>query len=140
MFVVHQKLFKMELKDLIGEHYLSGIDLYDVPPEDSWGSTGNAFRFILDGITYEAIEDPSDGYRSQLKEIMISETPVNYNFPPQKVIGKMKDNDESYSNDVLEFYDPVTDKLVLAIGTMNWDDYYPWCVLDWHPENLNINN
>ncbi len=41
----------MELKDLIGEHELSGLDT-DIK-KLSWTNC-NVFRFVLDGKTYEA--------------------------------------------------------------------------------------
>lgn len=130
----------MQLKDLVGEHLLSGLDEYIVKGEETWEEDANAYRFVLDDITYMAVEDPSDGYRSMLCDLQITSDKVNYNFPPQKVIGKMMlPNSEYYANDIIEFYDAFTDKLVLSIGTDNYDDYYPSCVMNWHPENLNIN-
>ncbi len=56
----------------------------------------------------------------------------------------MKDDkqEEDYCTQVnytIQFFDAVTNKLVLEIGTDNADDYYPYCVMDWHPENLAIN-
>lgn len=129
----------MELKDLVGEHELSGIDTYVLPPKEYWDDASNAIRFIMDGVTYCAIEDANDGYRSQLESLEITTDEVKNTFPPQKVIGKVRPNGEYEINDVIEFYDAVTDKLVLAIGTVNTDDYYPSCVLDWNPENMAIN-
>lgn len=86
-------------------------------------------RIILDGKTYKAIEDPDDGYRSYLKDIEITEEKISNNFPPQKVIGKMKDDEEWETNNTIQFIDVVTGKVVLEIGTDNADDYYPYCVL-----------
>jgi len=129
----------MNLIDLVGGHYLSGLDSDIMRPEEEWQEDCNVFRFVLDGKTYKAIEDPSDGYRSYLRALEVTDEPVQYNFPPQKVIGKMKANEEYSQNDVIEFYDATTNDLVLAIGTDNYNDYYPCCILDWRPQNLAIN-
>jgi hypothetical protein len=129
----------MELKDLVGEHELSGLDTFTNKATNPYDDDGDGYRFVLDGVTYCAIEDPSDGYRSMLRDLEITDENVSYNFPPQKVIGKMR-NDEEYSkNDVIEFYDAITNKLVLAIGTDNYDDYYPSCIMEWNPGNLSVN-
>lgn len=129
----------MELKDLVGEHLLSGLDTYKEPPADEWSDEGDAIRFVLDGVTYKAVENPDDGYRSYLRELQTTPEAVQYNFPPQKVFAKMENDDEWGKNDVLQFFDIVSSKLVLAIGTRNYDDYYPCAILEWHPENLSIN-
>lgn len=130
----------MELSDLVGEHYLSGLDTYIEPKEEDYQEDKEAFRFVLDGITYKAVEDPSDGWRSYLGELSVTDEKVQYNFPPQKVIGKMREDEEYSKNDVIEFYDPITNKLVLAVGTDNHDDWYPCCVMVWNPENLAVNS
>ncbi len=130
----------MKLEDLIGEHYLSGLDTDIKKAEETWQDDANVFRFVLDGITYKATEDPSDGYRSYLEDLETTEEKVDYTFPPQKVIGKMREDEDYSKNDVIEFYDAITTKLVLALGTDNYDDYYPSCIMDWSPENLAVNN
>lgn len=129
----------MELKDLVGEHYLSGLDEGITPAESIYSDDANHFLFILDGITYKATENPDDGYRSYLRELEVSDEKVNYTFPQQKVIGKMKEDDTYSRNDVIVFCNPETDKPILEIGTDNLDDYYPCCILRWNPENLPIN-
>ncbi len=130
----------MELKDLQGEHELSGLDTFIKKATERYEEDANGYRFVLDGKTYCAIEDPSDGYRSMLQDLEITNDKVDYTFEPQKVIGKMRSNGQYSINDVLEFYDVVTGKQVLAIGTEDADDYYPCCVMEWSPENLAINN
>lgn len=126
----------MELKDLVGKHELSGLDTFIKKSETYYQDDATGYRFILDGITYCVIENPDDGYRSYLGNLDTTTDKVDYTFPPQKVIGKMK---EDRKTDVLELYDIVTNKLVLEIGTDNYDDYYPCCVMCWYPENLAIN-
>lgn len=129
----------MELKDLIGEKMLSGLDTDIIESTDPWYENANAIYFILDGVTYKAVEDPSDGYRSYLGSIEVVEKEIKNTFPPQKVIGTMKPDDTYSLNDTIQFVDVVTGKIVLEIGTDNHDDYYPMCVLEWHPENMAIN-
>lgn len=116
----------MELKELMGLHKLSGVDITN--PDEC-----GVVRFVLDGITYKAVEDPSDGYRSYCNELIVCNESITNNFHPQEVIGKMKDND------VIQFIDVVTGKIVLEVGTDNLDGYYPYCIMNWNPENLAIN-
>ena len=134
----------MELKDLVGKHLLSGVELSteDIKLYERSDKTEqcNVIKFVLDGITYKAVEDPVDGYRSTCKELIVCNEPVNNNFSPQEVVGKMKDNDTYSTNDTIQFIDTYTGKIVLEVGTDNTDDYYPYCVMNWNPENLAINN
>lgn len=125
----------MKLKDLVGLHDLSGVD---VATEMYGGNVVNVVRFVLDGKTYKAIEDPDDGYRSYLSNLKVTDEKVTNNFPPQKVVGTMK-GAGWYEHDIILFIDIVTGKVVLEVGTEDVSDYYPCCVLRWHPENLAIN-
>jgi hypothetical protein len=44
---------------------LTAVEEGTVPNTDRWSEpTCNTFPFTLDGVTYTAIEDPGDGYRS----------------------------------------------------------------------------
>ena len=131
----------MELKDLVGLHELSGVDS-TTEKVKQWGDhyeDANVVRFVLDGKTYKAIEDPDDGFRSYCKELEVCDEVVSNNFPLQKVMGKMKDNSTYEVNDVIQFIDVVTGKVVLEVGTDNIDDFYPYCVMNWSPENLACN-
>jgi hypothetical protein len=132
----------MELKDLVGEHELSGVDTGDekVHKYDSYYEDCGVVRFVLDGKTYKAIEDPDDGYRSYLSKLEVTDEKVSNTFPPQKVIGIMKPDEDYAVNDTIQFFDVITTKVVLEVGTDNTDDYYPYCVLNWNPENLAIND
>ena len=66
----------MELKDLVGEHELSGVDTTTerVKP---YGDYYEVVRFVIDGKTYKATEDPNDGYRSYLKELEVTDEKSN---------------------------------------------------------------
>jgi len=129
----------MKLEELVGKHYLSGFDTATVKADKSYNEDYNVVRFVLDNKTYKAIEDPSDGYRSYLQDLVVTNEIISNTFPPQKVIGKMKDDDKYSINDTIQFVDDVTGKIVLEVGTDNTDDYYPYCVMNWYPENLAIN-
>lgn len=129
----------MELKDFTGKHFLSGFDTTSIP---NWDNADQDYdgsiiaRFVVDGVTYNAIENPDDGLRSFLDEIVITNEEVTNSFPPQEVIGHMVGDDRMY---VIEFIDVVTGKTVLGIGTDHTDDLYPFCVMNWFPQNLAIN-
>ena len=130
----------MELTDLVGNHILSGVDRIKKPSDRSYYHEDyEVINFVLDGKTYTAIEDPEDGYRSCLQEIFVSEEPTLNTFPGQEVVGRMADNKDGQINEILELIDVTTGKVVLAIGTANTDDYYPYWVADFNPENMSIN-
>ena len=133
----------MELKDLIGLHYLTGVEMSVIKDD---GDDCNCVKFTLDGITYCAVEDPSDGWRSYCKTLVISDASAKYSFPPLQVLcvmesGKELNDEPPYLVDVLRCIDVITGKEVLAIGTEGFDDYYPGCVMRYTPENMahNIN-
>jgi hypothetical protein len=86
-----------------------------------------------------ANEDPDDGYRSYCNELEITDRHVTNRFSPIEVTCKMRPNDDYEVNDVLEIYDAITRKLIIALGTMNTDDYYPWCEFEYNPENMILN-
>lgn len=131
----------MELSDLVGLHELSGVDTATEELVEKYRTeTVDVVRFVLGGKTYRAIEDPDDGYRSYLKNIEVCDDPVTNNFPPQKVLGKMKEDSSYGSSDIIQFVDVVTGKVVMEVGTENSADYYPWCVMNWSPENLSCNS
>lgn len=132
----------MELKDLVGKHILSGVDMNSKSIEAECGDSFEdcqVINFVLDGVTYTAIEDPSDGYRSTMREIATSEKAVSNVFAGQEVLAKMRDNDEYEEHDILDLVDVVTGKVVLSIGTGNTDDYYPYWVAEFTPENMGAN-
>lgn len=125
----------MEIKDLVGLHKLSGVDIGSDTHNQEDCAT---IKFILDGIIYKAIEDPSDGYRSACEEIVVVKDHVANRFKAHQVFGKMKDSGYG-THDTVQFIDVKTNKIVLEVGTDNTDDYYPCCVMSFIPENLYIN-
>lgn len=132
----------IELQDLCGEHVLTGVDRSNEDIKQEWGDRFEAcevLNFTLDGTTYTACEDPDDGYRSSMKHLLVSDKPTSNTFAPVKVIGRMKDDGQYERNAVLELIDAKTGKLVLEVGTGNTDDYYPYWVGNFSPENMACN-
>lgn len=117
---------------------LSGVDI-GIGNEYNGSEYSNSVKFDLDGVFYFVEEDPIDGYRSAAKEITISQIPANNKFEPTEVFCLMRAENEYHENDVLEIYDVKTSLLVLAVGTGNTDDYYPYWVCEYHPENFHFN-
>jgi len=125
----------MELKSLKGEHMFSGVDY-------SKGKEGETnILFCLDGVTYIAEEDPDDGYRSYMKDLRISETPCKNTFEPERVFcdHTNKSSFMGYDSDILIIKNPFTANVILKIGTVDVNDYYPSCVMEYHPENMQCN-
>jgi len=132
----------VDLESLVGLHKLSGVDFGKIEPEEEeWQDTSSTMTFVLDGETYTAVEDPSDGYRSALEHLLKGGDAVKNTFEPVKVFGMMRNacRDRSGKAEVLSFYDAVTAKLVLELGTDDSDDYYPSCILFFDPRGMVIN-
>lgn len=133
-----------ELKDLVGEHVLDGVDFYTERQPGSYADTDDASvcRFRLDGVVYCAIEDPSDGYRSCMRELAVgSKDRMKNVFPAIRVIGRYvsKDEDSYNEHDILELVDAITGRVVLEVGTHNADDYYPSFVANFDPTAMSTN-
>lgn len=125
----------MKLEDLKGEHMFSGVDYTS-------GKDGEInILFCLDGVTYIAEEDPDDGYRSYMKELRVSETQCRNTFKPERVFCDYTDKSTFYGgdSDILVIKNPLTANVILKIGTEDVDDYYPSCVMEYHPENMQCN-
>lgn len=52
---------------------------------------------------------------------------------------KYDDGVRDTTNDLLKVYDVENGKLILEVGTANTNDYYPYYVANWNPENMHIN-
>jgi hypothetical protein len=125
----------IELNSLVGKHILSGVDRQTIHPEYE---DAEQINFVLDGKTYTATQKREDGYRSCMKDLILSDIPVINNFPDVEVMATMRSKG-FYVNEILEFYDIQNGKLLLAIGTENTNDYYPMWVAKFHPENIHYN-
>lgn len=135
----------MELSDLVGMHKLSGVETGVMSVKDDFYD--DLFRdcsfvkFTLDGVHYMAVEDSDDGYRSRCRDLVISDDPPRYSFQPQSMKCYMKgDGDFGYANDVLVMQDEVTGEIILEVGTENYNDWYPYCHFEYHPEGMACNN
>lgn len=126
----------MELKELAGDHVLTGYDTGAYDTGDKYEPTAARARFVLDGVTYEAQEDPDDGYRSHMRELKVSDEKVANTFPPVRVTCSHRDRGEYDADDVLEIRNAATGAIVLEVGTESVDDYYPSFRNEWHPEAL----
>jgi len=133
----------VELNSLIGKHFLTGVDYStESIKQYEWDDSMvdcQVIRFILDGKTYTATEDPSDGYRSCLKSIFVTKDKIKNKFAKVMVMGIMKPPSNYNNNDTIQFYDVETGKVVLEVGTDNHDDYYPSFVGVFYPDNLVLN-
>lgn len=135
----------MELKDLVGVHILTGVDTRNIPIEDGdsskyFGVENSAtINFVLDDTMYTVIEDPEDGYRSSMKEIIVSTGTIDNSFQPVAVFAVMRFSNYRNSCEILDIYDLKSGKLILSAGTDRSDDYYPTFVYGWTPENMWIN-
>lgn len=128
---------EVELDSMLGEHVLTGVDFSTIPPK-GYDEEAQTCAFILDGVTYIATEDPSDGYRSSLGSLIVGGD-VGNTFPPCRVIGRKVADGEYEKNDVIELVDAVTGETVLEIGTGNTDDYYPYFVARFYPAAMAVN-
>jgi hypothetical protein len=127
---------------LLGEHLLSGADQGEMVVKTEYSSEDSAtLNFIIDGVGYSAIEDPSDGYRSDMRGLIrIDHRKIKNQFSPVKVVGRKRPQSRhGGEDDVFEFIDTHNGKTVLAFGTENIDDYYPGFIGEWTPENLSTN-
>ena len=132
----------MELKDLVGKHVLTGVDMDNksIQQYGDYFEDCEVINFVLDGKTYSAVEDPSDGYRSCMKEIIESVEPIKNTFPGQEILARMRDDSDYGKNEILDCIDVKTGKIVLSVGTESTDDYYPLFIGVFTPENMGINS
>lgn len=132
----------MELKKLKGKHIFTGVELGSTKVqsyEDGPFENANYVKFELDDITYIAVEDPDDGYRSYMKELSISKESIKYKIPSLLVTCIYEAKNDGYTCDILRFVDVENGETFLRIGTADTDDYYPYCVFEYKPENLHFN-
>jgi hypothetical protein len=133
------------LKDLCGFHKFQGIEV-SMKKNTGFSSIFQEYescqvvKIMLDNTTYEAMEDPDDGYRSFCDYIIISDDMPRYTFPDYEVFCKMKPNDRYDEHEVLIAEDPNTGLTIFEIGTLYVNDYYPCWHFEYHPENMRTIN
>lgn len=133
----------MELKDLAGKKILDAVDFSNEKVK-TWGDgfeDSEVCRFRLDGVIYSAIEDPSDGYRSSMRDLNIEHGFMKNAFEPIEVLCIYREKDKEYGgiDDILILIDIGTGEKVLEVGTTDTDNYYPCYVASFHPENMVLN-
>lgn len=124
----------IELKNLVGSHILSGIDLGAEPLED--GMLANYVKFTLDGITYRVNENPEDGFRSWMQDPQIVAEPCKIQLPNVLVNCGL---DPDTCSEILIMTDMNDGLEIMRIGTYYNDELYPTCIFNWYPENLPCN-
>lgn len=125
---------------------LTGVSFQEQEFPAQWGEgmeKANSCTFVLNGETYTAVEDPSDGYRSSMRYLLKGGECSNM-FPPVlvRVVHQTEDHEGGSwktKQDILAFVDAFTGKNVLEVGTSNTDDYYPSFVSHFEPKNMVYN-
>jgi len=97
-----------------------------------YGVDNNFYK--LDNTVWEAVEDPSDGYRSYLDSIeekINSDKLIFFSEPlaEVKVIKSDDNNIDGYS-----LIDTKDGWVWLRIGTYDYDDYYPCFRFEYNPK------
>ena len=123
----------MKLKELKGKHTFTGVEFGTM--KDDWLGEVNTVKFQLDGVTYVAIENPDDGYRSYMEDLRPCADKITNPIPETEVVCVHKATD----SDILEVIDAQNGETILRIGTEDIDNYYPVCIFEYSPENLHIN-
>lgn len=121
----------MEVIIPIGKQKLSGV-------ESCGSSYCECYRVIVNGVVYSFEENPDDGYRSYC-ELFLDTTPISQiknRFPEQAVNIEYCDDG---GNEFYVFKNIDTGEVILKVGTVDYNDYYPVARFEWHPENLPIN-
>lgn len=138
----------MKLQDINGIKVLDAVDFTKEECVDNYDNDeySNVCRFRLDGVVYVAKEDPEDGWRSSLGDLLIQEESNMTNvFPPVAVICQYSDKytneDDEYtcSQDILQIIDESTLEVILEVGTDYSDDGYPSFVSSFRPEAMITN-
>lgn len=129
---------EITLKSLAGSHIFTGVErgFLKVDKQFSWDQDRNTIRFELDGQVYEAVENPSDGYRSYMDKLVLSNKSIHNRIPETQVVCVYRDDSD---DDLLDFIDCKNGKVFLTIGTKHVNGYYPVYVFEYNPELLSIN-
>lgn len=133
-----------ELADLVGLHMLDAVDFETVaiPAYEGSDSLEDArtCRFRLDSRVFAAVENPDDGYRSSMRDLVEQPNAKMANiFPAMQVLAMHRKKSDYHDCDLLDLVDTTTGKVVLTVGTDNSDDYYPSFVAIFSPEHMKAN-
>ena len=124
-----------ELSDFCGIHTFSGCEYKTdiVKNEYGYEEDCGVGIFVLDNVCYAAIENPDDGYRSYLDGIAVLTELPRFEFSAIPVFCHM---DENPHNNILFVRNAKTGNIVLKVGTIEVDDYYPCYRFEYSPENI----
>lgn len=113
----------IELSDLVGEYILTGVR-----EEQGYERSDHYTKcsFTLDGVTYQADEDPSDGYRSYCSTVVATDLPAIQNYEVPVIC-----THSSEGEDILTIKNNESGETILRIGTDYTDHYYPRYVCDY---------
>lgn len=104
---------------------------------DFYGVCNNTFQLGLGDtkLTYEAVEDPDDGYRSYLETIKcVDESGIYFRTPIAMVtIREADSNNYGRHFNGYQLVDVENGHVWLTIGTDNNDDYYPCFTFEYTP-------
>lgn len=131
----------VQLTDLLGFHKLQGFDT-SIPNKkiDDYREGDGGVCFILDDKKYQIYCNPDDGYRSYLTDLYTDENVKCSNcFEAKEVL--IADASTLFENHNLEgiVILSMTRKIIGEIVTDYSDDWYPCARVEWHPENLLVN-
>ncbi|MFW6028786.1 MAG: hypothetical protein ACOCRO_00885 [Halanaerobiales bacterium] len=127
------------LEDFECQHFLSGVEFDSTDPRSgSDENKANRMTLIIDDIPFGFVEDPTDGYRSSMKCVELSDAVVRNTFNP--ILLNFTYWDEEHHELLVAHLPNIQEKkletAVLQVGTDNTDDYYPCYVDYWSPEKL----
>lgn len=123
---------EIELKDLAGEHVLTGIGR--VKDEDE------TYFFVLDGKTYFVWVDPEDN-RCLINNVYLTDEHKEFIFedffPAQEVRVKYDEVDK-YDYNIVTMFSKNSNLEVFRFGT-NCVDWYPEVIFELIPGNFDVN-
>jgi hypothetical protein len=140
---------EVAIEDLVtGKAMLMAVNTSYVPRE--WrhelrgDDTMEVINFQVDGVWLSACQDTSDGYRSSMRGLKVIDMPKGVSGTTRITATNVRFEHDTGDggrrvNDILTLVDLITDKPVLAVGTIDADDYYPCWLAQWAPENLATN-
>lgn len=130
------------LEDLKGTHTLDTAPVWTEAAPNYWTDRNADIMTIgIDGKTFIFTENPSDGYRSYMKDVEVVEGLDKALLSGAAPVGRQvfitydagKSSYYGEQNDLIMIYDIETGHLWGRLGTRNVDDYYPSCVMEWNP-------
>jgi hypothetical protein len=130
-------------EDLHGEWNLHSIDPSPNHPFDK-AATGFAFTIcepeqFCNFYTVIVFEDPDDGYRSTANNPIIVFDDLLYDTPTRTIINipvLIAPMTSDVACEGIQIQDRRNGKIILRLGTNNTEDYYPFFIAEWTPENI----